>query len=84
MDKALKAMKRRLEKLELEHLRQHALELHERLEQVESELEQTRACADFWQRDAMQMQEALLDTDFATHRSIGLTKSGEVIVVRND
>jgi len=43
MDKALKTMKRRLERLELEHLRQHALELHERLEIVERELEETRA-----------------------------------------
>lgn len=87
----LQALKRKLERMELEHLRQHALELHEQLEQAEAracraENEATDAweSANFWQRDAMNMQEALLDPEHANARCIGLTKSGELLVVRTD
>lgn len=85
----LQALKRKLERMELEHLRQHALELHERLEQAEarafraeSEAADAWESADFWQRDAMNMQEALLDPEYANARQIGVTKSGELLVVR--
>lgn len=85
----LRALKRKLERMELEHLRRHALELHELLEQAESracraEAEATDAweSANFWQRDAMNMQEAMLDPEFVNARCIGLTKTGELLVVR--
>jgi len=44
MDKKLKALQRKLERMELEHLRQHALELHHRIE----ELEDAAESALFW------------------------------------
>jgi len=80
MDKKLKALQRKLERMELEHLRQHAFELHQRVEELEAATES----AEFWQRHAMDLQEALHDGEFATHRSVGLTKAGELMVVRLD
>lgn len=83
-DRTLRTMQRRLEKAELEHLRQHALELHERVEQLEAQLRYAEDCAEMWQRDAMNLQEALDNENFATHRCIGLSRSGELMVVRNE
>lgn len=80
----LQALKRKLESMELEHLRQHALELHEQLERAEAEAAQATESAEFWQRHAMQLQEALHDEEFATHRSVGITRSGELMVVKHD
>lgn len=81
-NRKLQALKRKLERMELEHLRQHALELHEQVEQLQSDLALTSNSLDFWQRDAMSMQEMLLDPEYANARQIGITKSGELLVVR--
>jgi hypothetical protein len=81
---ALSRTQRKLERLELEHLRQHCAALQERVEQLESDLALTSNSLDFWQRDAMLSHEALQDENFATHRAIGITKTGEVMVVRMD
>lgn len=78
----LQALKRKLERMELEHLRKHALELHEQLEQAQAEAACAQESADFWQRDAMNMHEALNDPDFATHRCVGINKAGEMMVVQ--
>ncbi|MDO8293037.1 MAG: hypothetical protein Q7T29_09280 [Gallionella sp.] len=78
----LQATKLKLERMELEHLRRHALELHEQLEQAKAEAERAWESAEFWQRHAMQLQEALHDGEFATHRSVGITRSGELMVVQ--
>jgi rubrerythrin len=75
-------MRRRLAAMELEHLRAHALELHERAEKAESALERAEDAAQFWHDQAMRMEEAAADPDFATHRSIGITKDGAMVVVR--
>lgn len=83
-DKTLTTLKRRLERLELDHLRQHALELHQRLERAEAELEQANDAAEFWQRHANELQLALWDEDHATHRCIGINRAGEMMVVRHD
>ena len=82
MDKSLKALQRKLERLELEHLRQHAAKLHTELEAAESALE--RACQSemFWQDHAMELQRALYDDTHATHRCVGITKQGELMVVQ--
>lgn len=80
----LAALKRKLERLELDHLRQLAAELHEKLERAEADAAQANESADFWQRHGMQLQEAFHDGEFATHRSIGITKSGELMVVKHD
>ena len=83
MDKSLKALQRKLERLELEHLRQHALELHERLERAEAELQLADESAEFWQRNAHELQLALSDEGHATHRCVGINKAGEMMVIRN-
>lgn len=83
MDKSLKALQRKLERLELEHLRQHALELHERLERAESELQRADENAEFWQCHAQELQLALSDESHATHRCVGINKAGEMMVIRN-
>lgn len=80
----LRTLQRKLERMELEHLRQHALELHGRLERAEAELERATEIADFWQRHAHDLQLSLLDEDFATHRRIGINKGGELMVVKAD
>lgn len=72
---------RKLERLELKHLRQLTAELHEQLEQARADAEYAWDCANAQQGHAMMLQESLADTDFATHRTIGLTKTGETIVV---
>jgi hypothetical protein len=84
MDKSMKALQRKLERMELEHLRQHALDLHERLERAEAELQQADESAEFWQRHAHELQLALWDEDHATHRCVGINKAGEMMVVRTD
>ena len=73
----LRNLRRRLERMELAHLRQHAAELHARLEDAEE-------AADWWHRHAMDLQDMLNDENYATHRSIGLTQSGELLVVQID
>ncbi|OIR10994.1 hypothetical protein GALL_71650 [mine drainage metagenome] len=65
---------RKLEKLELEHLRQLVSDLHDQLESAHDS-------AEFWRNYAMQLQDMQADADFATHRAIGITKTGETMVV---
>ena len=80
-NRKLSNLKKQLEALELKHLRQLAAELHEKLERAEADAEQANESAEFWQRHAMELQEALHDGEFATHRSVGITRSGELMVV---
>lgn len=84
MDRTLRTLQKRLERLELEHLRQHALELHERLEAAEERGSSADERAEYWRESFMTMQEAAFDDEFATHRSVGLSQAGELMVVRND
>lgn len=77
---AINRITRKLERLELEHLRQHVADLHD-------ELAQENDSAEFWQNYvlqnyALQLQDMQADADFATHRAIGITKSGETMVVK--
>lgn len=83
-NRKLQTLKRKLERMELEHLRAHAAALAERLEQAEAEVESLRDSANFWQRDAMLMQEMMHDENFSTHRCVGITRSGELMVVKHD
>lgn len=78
----LRALQRKLERMELEHLRQHALELHERLEEVQRELARAEDSAEFWQHNFQMMQEAAADDLHATHRCVGITRDGEMMVVQ--
>ncbi len=79
---SLRALQRKLERLELEHLRQHALELHERLERAEADLAYTEDAAEFWQRSFQMLEEAAADDLHATHRCVGLSQDGHLMVVQ--
>jgi hypothetical protein len=79
----LTALRRRLERFELAHLREHALDLAERLERAEAELERALDTAEFWHAQAMELLSAVDDPAYASHRCVGLTKSGELLVVRD-
>lgn len=78
-DRTLEALRRRLEKWELEHLRALAAELRERLDRAEDDASRAWESADYWQRNATDLQLELMENDF----TIGLTKSGEIVATKN-
>ncbi|MBP6897321.1 MAG: hypothetical protein KBC94_23135 [Pseudacidovorax sp.] len=78
---ALVKLKRRLERWELDHLRQHAAELAERLEDAERRRSYADQQADFWREQCMRLEEAITDEDSGSGRQIGLTLSGDLVVV---
>lgn len=89
--KTLRNLRRRLERRELRHLREHVLELAGRLEEAESragEAERRAGDADeiieYWRKHALDLQRALADDEFATHRCVGLSADGQLMVVRCD
>lgn len=82
--KTLAALRRRLERLELEALRQHAAELHARLEQAEARAARAEELAEHWWESCMELHEAFDDESHASGRCIGLTQTGELLVVRTD
>ena len=79
-DKTIQAIRRRLEKWELEHLRALAAELQERLERAEAEAAEAWASADFWQRNGMQLQEDLMNAGL----TVGITKEGQMGAVKSE
>lgn len=81
-------LKRKLDAWELDHLRAHAAEQAETIEQLQDQLTVARARADqaedsaeFW-RDAHHSLADHLDDGTADARCIGLTKSGALLVVQ--
>ena len=86
--RATARIQRRLERLELDHLRQHAAEQAQRIEELEAQVEQlTREVywadgrADMWADAHNRLAEHLEDgTEDA--RCIGLTQKGDLLVVR--
>lgn len=76
----LAAMRRRLEKWELQHLRQHALELQERLDRAEEEAARAWESADFWRDNAMDLQQALMEDGF----TVGITKEGQMVTAKSE
>jgi hypothetical protein len=72
-------IQRRLERLELEHLREHAAELAERVEQLERDIFYAEADADMW-HDACLRFEGTLDGEGKT-LGLGLTITGDVVPV---
>lgn len=72
---------RKLERLELIHLRAHAADLQTSLDQALSELQYLQESAEFWNDYAMQLQDMQADDNFTTHRAVGITKTGETMVV---
>lgn len=76
-DPTLTALRRKLEKRELEHLRRHVAELGERLEYAVEECTRARECAESWREDAMELIDELQDEG----KTIGLTVAGQIGVV---
>lgn len=81
--KTIKALRKRLERWELEHLRQLAASLADRLEAAEQriealELEAARAwdTADAWREDAQRLVEELE----AAGATVGMTQGGALVV----
>lgn len=74
--KAITKIIRRLEKLELQHLRQHAADLAELLELAESEAARANDDADFWHQQCMNVLAELQDDG----AEIGMTKDGEIVI----
>lgn len=70
----------RLERWELDHLRALAAVQAEEIDRLRSELAYAESCADSWQRDHEMLAEAL-HADTANARCIGLTKTGELLVI---
>jgi predicted RNase H-like nuclease (RuvC/YqgF family) len=85
--RALGAIRRRLEKLELDHLRAHAAELAQKIESMESEIAELQKqlgyaerCAESWREDCLRMMEESLPPGGA----IGLTKDGSLHIMTPD
>ncbi len=75
-DRTISTLRRRLEKWELQHLRQHASDLAERLERAEEDAARANESADFWHQQCMNMIAELQDEGAV----IGLTKGGEIVI----
>lgn len=71
----------RLERWELEHLRQLAAEQAERIEELQRQLRHAEDAADYWAQSHHELAEHLAD-DTEDARAIGLTAGGELLVVR--
>lgn len=71
-------IQRRLERLELEHLRQHAAELAERLEEAERRLSHAEYTAEFWHDQAFEMHNTAAD---AVGGMPGITMDGQLVVL---
>lgn len=83
MDPTLAKLQRRLERWELEHLRDHAAQLdaaltaaRETISKLQDELAGAESRAEWWREQVMQMQEDMPD-DLA----IGITRDGQMGVV---
>lgn len=86
MTPAIKRLQRKLERAELELLRQHVLELAAKLEEAERarQIADDRAynagiVADMWHGIVMEQQEAAIDTP--QDHSIGITRDGALHVI---
>lgn len=74
-------IQRRFEKWELQHLRALAAELAARVDTLETDLQREQRDAEFWRGSHFELQQHLED-DTEDGRAIGLTKSGELLVIR--
>lgn len=88
-DRTLKNLESRLDRLALEQLRREVIDLAERLERAEvraaaaeARAEAAERDAEFWWEQVHELDRALADGDYATHRCVGMTKNGELLVVK--
>lgn len=72
-DSQLRRIQRRLETLELDHLRRFVSQQGERIEVLENELQNAYFESDSWRRDLFEMQ-----AELANEVGIGLTKDGQI------
>lgn len=79
MDTTLTRLQKKLDRWELEHLRQHVSDLATRLEMAEERLTQEEANADYWREQHMAMMRDLTEQG----HQIGLTQDGELILLGN-
>lgn len=81
---ALAAIQRKLDRWELEHLRALAASLHDQLEAATRRAEAAEASADAWRDHSWERQAELmaLASDPANKVDLGLTQSGNVVVLR--
>lgn len=78
---ATASIQRRFERWELTHLRQHCAELADKVEDLQRRLTYAEDCAESWRRDHDSLLEHL-DNYTEDGRCIGLTQTGELLVVR--
>lgn len=78
MTPALLNLKRRLAQWELEHLRQHAAELAERLEAAEERASAAEQACDFWHDQAIDAHNAAAE---AAGGMPGITIDGRLVIV---
>lgn len=70
---SITSIRRRLEKLELEHLRSHAAELANLVERLQSDLTSATFQADMWREDCIRLIEE--------NGAVGLAKDGSLHIV---
>ena len=82
-DSALQRIRRRLERLELEHLRRHAAEQAARIEQLEAKLATAEdeaidawRCAEEWREATMTNLHQVME--MGAH--VGITREGDVLI----
>lgn len=78
---ATRRLQSRFEHWELQHLRTLAAELAEQVEDLNSRLVDEQRQSEFWRESHFELQQHL-DDGTEDARSIGLTQSGELLVVR--
>ena len=81
-DPILLRLKRRLARWELPHLRAHAAELAQRLEETEARLAQAETeAAGYWRELEWTREQLMASVDSSGSRSIGLTMDGALVVL---
>lgn len=76
MSPELRRIQRRLDRWELEHLREHAAALAAQVEDLERRLQAAESSADFWWQQVEQLREELPDV-----AQLGLTVEGALHLV---
>jgi chromosome segregation ATPase len=77
LDPTMRRLQRRLDRWELEHLREHAAELAARVEDLEQRLADADQAADFWREQVLQLQE-----DIEPGAQIAMTVDGALHVIQ--
>jgi predicted nucleic acid-binding Zn-ribbon protein len=90
-NRTLANLRRRLDRYAIAQLRDHQVELLKRIDELESRVEalERALCdassdVDFWCEHARELALALSDDSYATHRSVGLTQDGRLLIIRRD